>query len=169
MESIDKRIADIIRKKDPSFKTDEEIMYYPFYHAYKNYLLARDLYNNGNYVEARRMTFEGFRRSGIELHAGAKIGNDFFIDHGVGTIIGETAVIGDNVLIYHGVTLGAKSHLDKGDRHPKIGNNVIIGCNSTILGNIKVGDNVVIGAGSIVTKDVPPGVLWCGNGIKRKL
>jgi serine O-acetyltransferase len=91
--------------------------------------------------------------TGIEIHPGARIGRRFVIDHGMGVVIGETAVIGDDVLIYHGVTLGGKQNI-RSKRHPTIGNNVMIGAESIILGDISIGNNVQIGAGSVVTKDV---------------
>jgi serine O-acetyltransferase len=100
--------------------------------------------------------------TGIEIHPGAKIGRRFFVDHGMGVVIGETAVVGDDVLIYHGVTLGGKE-FTRAKRHPTIGNNVMIGAESIVLGNITVGDNVQIGAGSVVTKDVPPNSIVIGG------
>ena len=92
--------------------------------------------------------------TGIEIHPGAKIGKGLFIDHGIGVVIGETSIIGDNVLLYQGVTLGGTG-LEKGKRHPTIGNNVVIGAGAKILGNITIGDNSYIGANAVVIKDVP--------------
>jgi serine O-acetyltransferase len=92
--------------------------------------------------------------TGIEIHPGAKIGRRFFIDHGMGVVIGETAEIGDDVLIYQGVTLGGTGN-EQGKRHPTIGNNVVIGTGAKILGSIKIGDDVKIGAGSVVVRPVP--------------
>jgi serine O-acetyltransferase len=92
--------------------------------------------------------------TGIEIHPGAKIGKRFFIDHGMGVVIGETSIIGDDVLLYQGVTLGGTG-LEKGKRHPTIGNNVVVGGGAKILGNISVGDNSYIGANAVVIKDVP--------------
>ena len=100
--------------------------------------------------------------TGIEIHPGAKIGRRLVIDHGMGVVIGETAVIGDDVLIFHGVTLGGKE-FTRAKRHPTIGNNVMIGAESIVLGNITVGDNVKIGAGSVVTKDVAPNSVVIGG------
>ena len=100
--------------------------------------------------------------TGIEIHPGAKIGRRLVIDHGMGVVIGETAVIGNDVLIYHGVTLGGKE-FTRTKRHPTIGNNVMIGAESIVLGNITVGDNAMIGAGSVVTKDVPPNSVVIGG------
>jgi serine O-acetyltransferase len=92
--------------------------------------------------------------TGIEIHPGAVIGAGFFIDHGMGVVIGETTIVGDNVTIYQGVTLGGTGK-ESGKRHPTIGNDVVIGCGARVLGNIHVGDDVRIGAGSVVVKDVP--------------
>lgn len=98
----------------------------------------------------------------IEIHPGATIGRRFFIDHGNGTVIGETTVIGNDVMIYQGVSL-AGTGKEKGQRHPTIGNNVVIGAGAIVLGNIKVGDNARIGAGAVVTKEVPPDTTVVGN------
>jgi serine O-acetyltransferase len=105
--------------------------------------------------------------TGIEIHPGATIGRRFVIDHGMGVVIGETAVIGDDVMIYHGVTLGGKE-FTRAKRHPTIGNNVLIGAESIVLGNITVGNNVRIGAGSVVTKDIPEDSVFIGNAIVAK-
>ena len=99
--------------------------------------------------------------TGIEIHPGAKIGKGIFIDHGMGVVIGETAEIGDNVTIYHGVTLGGTGK-DKGKRHPTIGNDVIIGCGAKIFGPISIGDGAKIGANSVVLKNVPKGKTAVG-------
>ena len=104
---------------------------------------------------------KGKQKTGIEIHPGANIGKRLFIDHGFGVVIGETSIIGDDVTIYHGVTLGATGK-EKGKRHPNIGNNVVIGCDTKILGNINVGNNVKIGAGSIILKDIPDNKTICG-------
>jgi len=93
--------------------------------------------------------------TGIEIHPGAEIGGRFFIDHGMGVVIGETAIIGDDVLLYQGVTLGGTG-LQKGKRHPTVGNNVVIGAGAKVLGNITIGDSSYIGANAVVIKDVPP-------------
>jgi serine O-acetyltransferase len=99
--------------------------------------------------------------TGIEIHPGAKIGKDFFIDHGSGTVIGETAEVGDNVTIYQNVSLGGTS-LKQEKRHPTVGNNVVIGAGAKLLGPIVIGDNVKIGSNSVVTKDVPPNSVVVG-------
>lgn len=99
--------------------------------------------------------------TGIEIHPGATIGRRFFIDHGMGVVIGETAEIGDDVMLYHGVTLGGRS-LEKGKRHPTLGNNVLIGANATVLGPITIGDNSQVGALALVARDVPPNHVATG-------
>ena len=93
--------------------------------------------------------------TGIEIHPGARIGNGFFIDHGMGVVIGETTIIGDNVLLYQGVTLGGTGK-ERGKRHPTIGNNVVVGAGAKVLGDITIGDNSYIGSNAVVIKDVPP-------------
>jgi serine O-acetyltransferase len=98
----------------------------------------------------------------IEIHPGAIIGRRIFIDHGCGVVIGESAVVGDDVVIFQGVTLGGTGK-EKGKRHPTIGNNVVIGAETIILGDITIGDNVTIGAGTVITKSVPPNVTIVGN------
>ena len=100
--------------------------------------------------------------TGIEIHPGARIGKRVVIDHGMGVVIGETAEIGDDVLLYHGVTLGGKS-LKEGKRHPTVGNNVIIGAGAKLIGPIVIGDNVKIGANAVITKDVPEGNTAVGE------
>jgi serine O-acetyltransferase len=100
--------------------------------------------------------------TGVEIHPAAKLGRRLVIDHGMGIVIGETAVIGDDVLIYHGVTLGAKSG-STGKRHPSVGNRVVIGAQSAVIGNITLADDSKVGAGSIVTRDVANGVTVIGN------
>ncbi len=104
--------------------------------------------------------------TGIEIHPGAKIGKGFFIDHGNGVVIGETAEIGDDVLLYHQVTLGSKGGLSAGKRHPTVGSHATIGAGAKILGAITIGENSVIGAGSIVTKDIPDNFVAVGNPAK---
>ena len=104
--------------------------------------------------------------TGIEIHPGAQIGRRFFIDHGMGVVIGETAIVGDDVLIYHGVTLGGKLNSPV-KRHPTVGNRVLIGAESILIGDITIGDDVIIGAGSVVTKDVAPGQTVVGTQLRK--
>ena len=110
---------------------------------------------------ARYISEKAKRKTGIEIHPGAKIGKGLFIDHGMGVVIGETAIVGDNVTMYHGVTLGGTGK-EKGKRHPTIGDNVFIGSGAKLLGNIKIGNNVKIGANAVVLKDVPDNVTIVG-------
>jgi serine O-acetyltransferase len=149
--------------KDPSVRSGFELfLTSPGLHAVWGYRVAHQLWKWRRRILARMLS-NWFRfLTGIEIHPGAKIGRRFFIDHGMGVVIGETAVIGDDVLIYHGVTLGGKE-FTRAKRHPTIGNNVMIGAESIVLGNITVGDNVQIGAGSVVTKDVAPNSIVIGG------
>lgn len=146
--------AKAYKEKDPSVKSIfEVILLYPGYHALLFYRIAHQLYRFKLYFFARFISQFGRFMTQIEIHPGAKIGKRLVIDHGSGVVIGETAVIGDDVLIHHGVTLGAKT-TDKGDRHPKLGNNIIVGAGAQIIGNIKIADNAVIGASAVVVRDV---------------
>ncbi|MCX8173172.1 MAG: serine O-acetyltransferase [Thermoplasmata archaeon] len=151
-----------IMEKDPSMKSElEALLCSPGLHALLMHRIAHKLYREKCYVGARVIATISRFFTGIDIHPGAKIGKCVFIDHGSGVVIGETAEIGNNVLIYQGVTLGG-TKLVKGKRHPTVGNNVVIGANSTLLGPIKVGDNAVIGAGSVVTENVPEGGIVVG-------
>lgn len=143
----------LIRKKDPAIKSNIEVLLYPSFKAMIYYKISHYLYLKKHYFLARYLSERCKRKTLIEIHPGAKIGNNFFIDHGAGVVIGETAIIGDNVLIYHGVTLGGVSST-KTKRHPTIGNNVVIGAGAKVLGDILIGDNVKIGANAVVLNDV---------------
>ena len=134
----------------------------PGLHAVWGYRVAHQLWKWRRRILARMLSNWLRFLTGIEIHPGAKIGRRLVIDHGMGVVIGETAVIGNDVLIYHGVTLGGKE-FTRAKRHPTIGNNVMIGAESIVLGNITVGDNVMIGAGSVVTKDVAPNSVVIGG------
>lgn len=143
------------QKRDPAAKSFVEILLlYQGLHALVSHRVAHFFYTIHLFFLARLISQVTRFTTGIEIHPGAKIGKSFFIDHGMGVVIGETAVIGDNVLIYQGVTLGGTG-LEKGKRHPTVGNNVVIGGGAKVLGNITVGDNSYIGANAVVTKDVP--------------
>lgn len=143
------------QKKDPAAKSFLEIvLFYQGLHALVSYRAAHFLYNMHLFFIARLVSQLSRFLTGIEIHPGAKIGKSLFIDHGMGVVIGETAIIGDNVLLYQGVTLGGTG-LVKGKRHPTVGNNVVIGAGAKILGNITIGDNAYIGANAVVIKDVP--------------
>ncbi len=144
------------RAKDPAAKGFLEILLlYPGLHALIHYRIAHFFYKIHLFFIARLISQVSRHFTGIEIHPGAQIGKSFFIDHGMGVVVGETAIIGDNVLLYQGVTLGGTG-LEKGKRHPTIGNNVVIGTGAKVLGNITVGDNSYIGANAVVIKDVPP-------------
>jgi serine O-acetyltransferase len=144
------------RKKDPASKGFLEIvLLYQGLHALVAHRISHFLYKLHLPFFARIISQMARFTTGIEIHPGAKIGKRFFIDHGMGVVVGETAIIGDDVLLYQGVTLGGTG-LEKGKRHPTIGNNVVIGTGAKVLGNITVGDNSYIGANAVVIKDVPP-------------
>lgn len=142
-------------ENDPAARNPIEVfILYPFIHAIILYRVAHFLYERKFFFLARLISQLARFFTGIEIHPGAKIGKGLFIDHGMGVVIGETAEIGDNVTLYHGVTLGGTGK-DKGKRHPTIGNNVVIGSGAKVLGPITIGDRVKIGANSVVLKDIP--------------
>ena len=144
-----------IREKDPAINSDLEALLYPSLRSQLYHKLSKFFYKKKLYFLARYISERGKRRTGIEIHPGATIGNNLFIDHGMGVVIGETAIIGDDVTIYHGVTLGGTGK-EKGKRHPTIGNNVLIGTGAKVLGNITIGNNAKIGANAVILKDVAP-------------
>ena len=145
----------IIRERDPAIHSSMEVFLYPSFKVMMHYRIAHKLYESGHYFWARWVSQRGVRRTGIEIHPGAKIGKGFFIDHGNGVIIGETTIIGDNVTLYQGVTLGGTGK-EHGKRHPTIGSNVMISAGAKVLGSFTIGDNSKIGAGSVVLSEVPP-------------
>ncbi len=151
-----------IRKKDPAARSLAEVMLlYPGFHALIYYRISHWLYGHGRFFLARTVSQWGRGFTGIEIHPGAKIGNGLFIDHGMGIVIGETAEIGDNVTIYHGVTLGGTGK-DTGKRHPTICDNVLIGTGTKVLGPITIGANSRIGANSVVLSCIPPNATAIG-------
>ena len=140
---------------DPAVSDEEEAKkFHMGLHVVSMYREAHELWLAGKKEEALKINYECHSMTGADIHPGATIGKSFFIDHATGVVIGETAVIGDHVIIYQGVTLGGVSS-SKGKRHPTIGNNVVIGTGAIVLGNITIGNNVRIGAGSVVLKDIP--------------
>ncbi len=146
----------VIFERDPAAQSVLEILFcYPGFHAIHLHRAAHWLWKRNLRFLARFLSHISRFLTGIEIHPGAVIGEGFFIDHGMGVVIGETAEIGKNVTMYHGVTLGGTSW-KKGKRHPTIEDNVIIGANAAILGPIRVGENSKIGSGSVVNKEVPP-------------
>lgn len=144
----------VIKERDPSIHCNLEAMLTPGFRVFIYYKIARYLYLRKHFFLARWFCEHGKRKTGIEIHPGAVIGKRLFIDHGMGVVIGETSIIGDDVTIFHGVTLGGTGK-DKGKRHPTIGNGVLIGAGAKILGNIKIEDNVKIGANAVVLTVVP--------------
>jgi serine O-acetyltransferase len=151
-----------IKDRDPAAKNIVEIfLCYPGLHAIWLHRIAHFLYRRKWFTTARLVSHFGRWFTGIEIHPGAKIGRRLFIDHGMGVVIGETSEIGDDCLIYKGVVLGGTT-LEKKKRHPTLGNRVIIGSNSTVLGAITIGDGARIGSGSVVVKPVPPGATVVG-------
>ena len=151
-----------IAEKDPAATSVLSVVFlYAGFHALVWHKPAHWLYRHHRYTFARLISQLGRHFTGIEIHPGATIGNNLFIDHGMGIVIGETAEIGDNCTIYHGVTLGGTGK-DTGKRHPTIGNNVLIGAGAKVLGPFTVGDNSMIGANSVVLKEVPPNTTVAG-------
>jgi serine O-acetyltransferase len=151
-----KQDIESIKERDPAARsTLEIILTYTGLHALIFYRVAHWFYNMRLYTVARIISQTGRFLTGIEIHPGAKIGKGLFIDHGMGVVIGETAEIGDNCLLYQGVTLGGTGK-DKGKRHPTLGNNVMVGAGAKILGPFKVGDNSRIAANAVVLEEVPP-------------
>ncbi len=141
--------------RDPAARNSLEIfLAYPGLHAVWGHRMAHWLWTHNFKLAAR--VWSNFTRSatGIEIHPGARIGRRFFIDHGMGVVIGETSIIGDDVLMYHDVTLGARTY-KKGKRHPTIGDNVILGAGARVIGDITIGKDAVVGANTLVTRDVP--------------
>ncbi|MBW4629590.1 MAG: serine O-acetyltransferase [Brasilonema octagenarum HA4186-MV1] len=146
----------IIFERDPAARNWLEVLFcYPGFHALSLHRLAHWLHSRGVVFIPRLISHLGRFLTGIEIHPGAEIGKGVFIDHGMGVVIGETAIVGDNTLIYQGVTLGGTGK-QSGKRHPTLGKNVVVGAGAKVLGNIEIGDRVRIGAGSIVLRDVPP-------------
>jgi serine O-acetyltransferase len=151
-----------IKREDPAAKSSLEILLcYSGLHAVLLHRPAHWLYGHGFFVLARFLSTLARFLTAIEIHPGAKIGRRLFIDHGLGVVIGETAEIGDDVLLYQGVTLGGTGG-ECGKRHPTIGNGVVIGTGASVLGNIKLGSNVKVGAGSVVVHSVPDGATVVG-------
>lgn len=145
----------IIRERDPAIHSWMEVFLYPSFKVMLHYRLAHKLYEKKRYFLARLISQRGARRTGIEIHPGAKIGKGLFIDHGNGVIIGETTIIGDNVTLYQGVTLGGTGK-EHGKRHPTVEDNVMISAGAKVLGSFTIGANSKIGAGSVVLSPVPP-------------
>ncbi|HBO9466539.1 TPA: serine O-acetyltransferase [Pseudomonas aeruginosa] len=148
--------------RDPAARNALEVLTcYPGLHAVWLHRLAHGLWTSGWKWLARLVSNFGRWMTGIEIHPGARIGRRFFIDHGMGIVIGETAEIGDDVTLYQGVTLGGTTW-NKGKRHPTLGNNVVVGAGAKVLGPFTVGEGAKVGSNAVVTKEVPPGATVVG-------
>lgn len=151
-----------IKRCDPAIKSTLEVFLYPSFRVQIYHKISKFFYNHKMFFLARLISEFAKRRTGIEIHPGATIGKGLFIDHGTGVVIGQTAIIGDNVTMFHGVTLGGTGNEKTKKRHPTIGNNVFIGSGAKVLGNINIGNNVKIGANAVVLKDVEEGSTIVG-------
>ena len=151
----------VIQERDPSIKSPMEVILYPSFKVMISYRRAHKLYLKGHYFWARWISQRAARRTGIEIHPGATIGKGFFIDHGTGVIIGEPTIIGDNVTLYQGVTLGGTGK-ETGKRHPTLEDNVMVSAGAKVIGSFTVGKNSKIGAGSVVIEEVPPNCTVVG-------
>ncbi len=152
---------EVIRERDPAIKSPMEVLLYPSFRVMLSYRKAHKRYLKGQYFRARRISQKAARKTGIEIHPGAVIGKGFFIDHGSGVIIGETTIIGDNVTLYQGVTLGGTGK-ESGKRHPTLCDNVMVSAGAKIIGSFTIGENSKIGAGSVVLEEVPPNCTVVG-------
>ena len=152
---------EVIRERDPAIKSPWEVLLYPSFRVMLSYRKAHKQYLKGHYFRARKISQKAARKTGIEIHPGAVIGKGFFIDHGSGVIIGETTIIGDNVTLYQGVTLGGTGK-ETGKRHPTLCDNVMVSAGAKIIGSFTIGENSKIGAGSVVLEEVPPNCTVVG-------
>ncbi|MDR1405266.1 MAG: serine O-acetyltransferase [Candidatus Methanoplasma sp.] len=144
-----------VMERDPAVIDEEDARkYHTGLHAVSMYRESHRLWLEGKFRKARKINYKAHMITGCDIHPGATIGKRFFIDHATGVVIGETASVGDDVTIYQGVTLGGVS-IEKGKRHPTVGDRVVLGANATVLGNITIGNDVRVGAGSVILKDVP--------------
>lgn len=157
-----KKDIEYIMENDPAARTKLEVfLLYPSIHARLAHMISHFLYKKNLLFLARLISQIARFLTGIEIHPGATLGAGILIDHGMGVVIGETAELGDRITIYHGTTLGGTGK-EKGKRHPTVGDNVVIGAGSKVLGNIKIGSNSKIGANSVVLHDVPEGATVVG-------
>ena len=157
-----KKDIEYIMENDPAARTKLEVfLLYPSIHARLAHMISHFLYKKNLLFLARLISQRARFLTGIEIHPGATLGAGILIDHGMGVVIGETAELGDRITIYHGTTLGGTGK-EKGKRHPTVGDNVVIGAGSKVLGNIKIGSNSKIGANSVVLDDVPEGATVVG-------
>ena len=151
----------VIRERDPAIKSNMEVFLYPSFKVILSYRVAHKLYRKKHFFMARWISQRAARKTGIEIHPGARIGKGLFIDHGSGVIIGETTEIGNNVTLYQGVTLGGTGK-EQGKRHPTLKDNVMVSAGAKILGSFTIGKNSKIGAGSVVLEEVPPNCTVVG-------
>ena len=161
MLSYVKNEINVIREREPAIKSDWEVLLYPSFKVILNYRVAHRLYKKKHYFLARWISQRAARKTGIEIHPGATIGEGLFIDHGSGVIIGETTIIGNNVTLYQGVTLGGTGK-EQGKRHPTLEDNVMVSAGAKIIGSFTIGENSKIGAGSVVLEEVPPNCTVVG-------
>ena len=163
LKALVREDREAVLARDPAAKSMTEVrLCYPGLAALRSHRRAHALFLKGHVLLARMLSQHARHKTGIEIHPGAQIGRRVFIDHGDGVVIGETTIIGDDVTIYQGVTLGGTGK-HTGKRHPTIGNNVTIGAGAKVLGPIVIGNNVKVGAGAIVLKDVPDNCTVVGN------
>ena len=156
-----KKETAIIRDRDPAIHSNMEVFLYPSFRVMMHYRIAHKFYLKKWYFVARYISQRAVRKTGIEIHPGATIGEGLFIDHGNGVVIGETTIIGNNVTLYQGVTLGGTGK-EHGKRHPTLEDNVMVSCGARVLGSFTVGENSKIGAGSVVLNEVPPNCTVVG-------
>lgn len=156
-----KEEINVVKERDPAIKSDMEVLLYPSFKVILSYRVAHKLYLKKHFFLARWISQRAVRKTGIEIHPGAIIGKGLFIDHGSGVIIGETAILGDNITLYQGVTLGGTGK-EQGKRHPTLEDNVMVSAGAKVLGSFTIGENSKIGAGSVVLEEVPPNCTVVG-------
>lgn len=156
-----KEEINVVKERDPAIKSDMEVLLYPSFKVILSYRVAHKLYLKKHFFLARWISQRAVRKTGIEIHPGATIGKGLFIDHGSGVIIGETAILGDNITLYQGVTLGGTGK-EQGKRHPTLEDNVMVSAGAKVLGSFTIGENSKIGAGSVVLEEVPPNCTVVG-------
>lgn len=156
-----KEQVEVIKDRDPAMRMNIEALLYPSFWAIYKYRKAHKLYKAGHIFRARKISQRTAKKTGIEIHPAAEIGEGLFIDHGHGVVIGETTIIGDNVTLYQGVTLGGTGK-EKGKRHPTLEDNVMVGAGAKVLGSFTIGENSKIGAGSVVLEEIPPNSIVVG-------
>ncbi len=161
---VETAVLDIcaIQNRDPACSNPlDSILFFKGFHAVQIHRIAHALWKNGECFLAKMLQSRSSQKLGVDIHPAARIGHGILMDHATGIVIGETAVVGNDVSILHGVTLGGTGN-EIGDRHPKIGNGVLLGAHAQLLGNITIGDRAKIGAGAVVLDDVPPHTTYAG-------